>query len=163
MRGKLIIKHADDIIEMSREFAKYAAYVGSEEYNLLQQTRRDYPTYTVVRKQIKKNKNTEHHKGLTYGYMENYIQRHDDEKKTIMKEYKEMRLISDCHSVRYPVIKKWFLEKFPDVAKFGVDKTETENTEVSAQEADNALVKSADITEFPAQNVEMEVIEDAAA
>ena len=126
MRGKLVVKYAESVIEMSREFAKYAAYVGSEEYNLLQQTRRDYPTYTVVRKQIKKNKNTEHHKGLTYGYMENYIESHDDEKKTIMKEYKEMRLISDCHSVRYPVVKNWFLDKYPEIKQFGMPKPEEE-------------------------------------
>ena len=121
MRGKLVIKYADGIIEMSREFAKYAAQVGTDEYNLLQQTRRDYPTFRVVRKQIKKNKNKESYKGLTYGYMENYIKLHDDKEETIMKEYKEMRLISECHSVRYPVIKKWFFKKYPEVEKFGLE------------------------------------------
>ena len=100
MRGKLIIKYADGIIEMSREFAKYAAQVGSEEYNLLQQTRRDYPTFRVVRKQIAKKKDKESYKGLTYEYMENYIKLHDDQEETIMKEYKEMRLLAACHSIR---------------------------------------------------------------
>ena len=150
MRGKLIVKHAEGVIEMSREFAKYSAVAGSDEYNLLQQTRRDYPTYRVVRKQIKKNKDKENYKGLTYEYMEYYIELLDDKEKTIMKEYKEMRLLAECHSIRYPVIKKWFLAKFPEVAKFGV--VEAEETVAPAQESAEAEapVKSAEITQFPA-------------
>ena len=58
--------------------------------------------------------------------MENYIESHDDDKKTIMKEYKEMRLISDCHSVRYPVVKNWFLDKYPKIKQFGMPKPEEE-------------------------------------
>ena len=35
----------------------------------------------------------------------------------IMAEYDEMRIIADCHSkaYRYPVIKRWFLEKYPEI------------------------------------------------
>ena len=157
MRGKLIIKHADDIIEMSREFAKYAAYVGSEEYNLLQQTRRDYPTYRGVRKQIKKNKDKENYKGLTYEYMESYIKGHDDKEETNMKEYKEMRLLAECHSIRYPVIKKWFLARFPEVAKFGV--VEAEETEAPAQESkETAEQKSGKVMDFPAPAEDLEKV-----
>ena len=36
----------------------------------------------------------------------------------------EMRLISECHSVRYPTIKKWFLCAFPEVAEFGITESE---------------------------------------
>jgi len=153
MRGKLVVKYAEGVIEMSREFAKYAAQVGTEEYNLLQQTRRDYPTFGVVRKQIKKNKDKENYKGLTYEYMETYIKLHDDKEETMMKEYKEMRLLAACHSIRYPVIKKWFLNKFPEVAKFGAVEIEDDNNETSVQEKTEAEApaKSAEITNFPAQ------------
>lgn len=36
-------------------------------------------------------------------------------------EFDEMVLISKCHgkTLRYPTIKKWFLAKYPEVAKFG--------------------------------------------
>ena len=150
MRGKLIVKHAEGVIEMSREFAKYSAVAGSDEYNLLQQTRRDYPTYRVVRKQIKKNKDKENYKGLTYEYMEYYIELHDDKEKTIMKEYKEMRLLAECHSIRYPVIKKWFLAKFPEVAKFGVLEVKEEAPAQENAEAE-APAKLAEIMSIHAQ------------
>ena len=157
MRGKLVVKYAESVIEMSREFAKYAAVAGSDEYNLLQQTRRDYPTYRVVRKQIKKNKDKENYKGLNYPYMENYIKLHDDKEETIMKEYKEMRLLAECHSIRFPVIKKWFLAKFPEVAKFGV--VEAEETEAPAQESkETAEQKSGKVMDFPAPAEDLEKV-----
>ena len=124
MRGKLIVKHAEGVIEMSREFAKYSAVAGSDEYNLLQQTRRDYPTYRVVRKQIKKNKDKENYKGLTYEYMEMYIQKHDDEQKSIMAEYLMLRGKTDeakealAESCTYLEMRAWFLTKFPTIANF---------------------------------------------
>jgi hypothetical protein len=33
-----------------------------------------------------------------------------------------MILVSQCHSkaFRYPVIKKWFLKKYPEIVKFGL-------------------------------------------
>ena len=159
MRGKLVIKYAKGVIEMSREFAKYAAVVGSEEYNLLQQTRKDYPTFRVVRKQIKKNKDKENYKGLNYPYMENYIKLHDDKEETIMKEYKEMRLLAECHSIRFPVIKKWFLAKFPEVAKFGVVEVESEKTEASAQETNEAAEqKTGKVMDFPAPAEDLEKV-----
>ena len=56
--------------------------------------------------------------------MENYITTHEDGENRILvlKEFAEMRLISECHSKchRYPVIKKWFLDKYPEIAQFGM-------------------------------------------
>ena len=157
MRGKLVVKFDKNIIEMNREFAKYAAVAGTDEYNLLQQTRKDYPTFSVVRKQIKKNKDKESYKGLTYEYMESYIKGHDDKEETIMKEYLEKRLHAECHSIRYPVIKKWFLEKFPEVAKFGM--VEVEETEAPAQENDEvAEQKSGKVMDFLAPTEGLEKV-----
>lgn len=150
MRGKLVVKYAESVIEMSREFAKYAAVAGSEEYNLLQQTRKDYPTFRVVRKQIAKKKDKESYKGLTYEYMENYIKLHDDKDETIMKEYKEMRLLAACHSIRYPVIKKWFFNQFPEVEKFGVLEVKEEAPAQENAEAE-APAKLAEIMSIHAQ------------
>lgn len=106
---------------MDRTFAKAAAYVGSEEYNILQNARRDYPSFIVSTRTIKRNPNKESYRGLTYEYMENYIKTHNLSK---MDEYKELRLQSECHSIRYPHIKAWFLKQFPEIEKFGKNKTE---------------------------------------
>ena len=125
MKNTLKINHTNSTIVMDRTFAKLAENTMSVEYAHLQQVRKDYPTYTVIQRQIERNSNKETFKGLTYEYMEAYIMTHGATAEIIqanIKEFDEMRLISQCHSkaFRYPVIKSWFLEKYPEVAKFGV-------------------------------------------
>lgn len=135
MKNTLKINHADGIIIMDRTFAKKAVDTRSAEYAHLQTVRRDYPEYKVIRRQIKKNPNKEHWRGLTYKYMEDYISGHEEgeNKIAVLKEFNEKRLISECHSSshRYPVIKKWFLAKYPEIAEFGCDPVSEseENTE----------------------------------
>lgn len=48
-----------------------------------------------------------------------------------------MILISKCHSkaFRYPVIKAWFLDRYPEIKMFGLDveeENESEETEIVA-------------------------------
>ena len=123
MKNTLKINHAERTITMDRTFSKNAENTMSAEYAHLQSVRRDYPNYAVIRRQIKKNPNKECYKGLTYEYMENYIITHEEGEKQIrvLGELAEMRLISECHSkaFRYPTIKKWFLNAYPEIADFG--------------------------------------------
>ena len=62
---------------------------------------------------------------MTYAYMERYIESHANAEAS-MAEYRELRLISECHckARRYPKIKKWFLEKYPEIEKFGFEETD---------------------------------------
>jgi hypothetical protein len=103
---------------MDREFAIKSSTYGTPEYIILQDARRDYPKYQVVRKTIKRNPKKEAFKGLTYAYMEEYMDRHNAPEK-IRKEYEEKQFLARCHSIRYPEIKQWFLATFPDVKNWG--------------------------------------------
>jgi hypothetical protein len=120
------IDHTNRRIIMDRTFAKNAEIVGSAEYKQLQDCRKDYPDYTVVRREIKRNPNQEHYKGLTYRYMEEYIMTHEsrDTVRAILDEFYEKRLISEGHSkaFRYPTIKQWFFEKYPEFLEYGMKK-----------------------------------------
>lgn len=117
MKNYLKLDHKKKLIIMDRTFAKASLYVGSVEYNMLQTARKDYPMYTVTTRTITRNKNQEHYKGLTYEYMENYINTHANAA-AIMKEYREKRLQAECHSIRYPHIKQWFLAMYPELVDF---------------------------------------------
>ena len=68
MKNTLKINHTNSTIVMDRTFAKLAENTMSAEYAHLQQVRKDYPAYTVVRRTIKRNANKESYKGLTYEY-----------------------------------------------------------------------------------------------
>ena len=131
MKNTLKINHENRTLVMDRTFAKAASFVGSNEYNLLQDARRDYPSYQVTLRSIKKKEDKESYRGLTYQYMENYIATHANAA-SIMEEYKELRLQAKCHSIRYANIKKWFLAMYPEVAQFGV-------TEIPESKVENAL------------------------
>ncbi len=123
MANKLTINHANRTIVMDRIFAKFATDTASEEYARLQRVRQDYPTYEVVQRHIRKNTQKKTYKGLTYDFMEDYILTHGPKEKrdTNIKEYSKMREIAECHgyAYRYPVIKSWFLARYPEILKFG--------------------------------------------
>jgi len=109
--------HASQKIIIGKAFAKKQADIESDEYKKLCEVVLAFPKYKVVVKEIKKNPHKESYKGLSYQYMERYIgvkgTRND------RQEYEDMRLLSECHSKRFPVIKKWFLKKYPEVEKYG--------------------------------------------
>ena len=142
MRNTLKINHTTGTIIMDRTFAKLAENTYSDEYRHLQMVRADYPHYRVERKTIKRNPDKETWKGLTYEYMINYIITHEtaDTRKAVIDEFEELKLISECHakSKRYPVIKNWFLNKYPAIKEFGMPKEET--AEAPVKEAEYEVV-----------------------
>lgn len=131
MKNTLKINHENITLVMDRTFAKAASFVGSNEYNLLQDARRDYPSYQVTLRSIKKKEDKESYRGLTYKYMEDYIRSHANAAAN-MAEYHQQRLLAECHSIRYPNIKKWFLAMYPEVAQFGI-------TEIPERKVENTL------------------------
>ncbi len=121
-KGLTINIETNEII-LSKAFRKKSSVYNSPEYQELQNCRRDNPTFKVIIRSIKKAEGKETYKGLTYAYIENYIKTHENAEKR-MAEYKELRLISECHTVRYPKIKNWFLETYSEVAQYGLYKAE---------------------------------------
>ena len=123
------IDHATKRIIMDSMFYKNSSNPRSEEYKTLQEVRKDYPTYMPVQRQIKKNPAKKTYSGLTYEYMEDYILTHESAEtvEKVFAEFNEMILVSQCHSkaFRYPTIKKWFLDKYPEIVKFGLPQKPT--------------------------------------
>lgn len=140
MKNTLKIDFTKEQIIMDRTFAQKVTDTSSAEYRHLQEVRRDYPDYKVVLRKIKKNPNKETYKGLTYEYMRNYILTHEDDEKVleVLAEFSEMKQISRCHSQakRYPVIKNWFLEKYPEIKNFG------EKVEVSEEDENEEFAEA---------------------
>ena len=123
MKNVLKINHKTSQIVMDRMFAIKSSLYGSQEYNNLQQARQDYPTYSVARKEIRKNPQKESFNGLTYKYMEMYMDRYNVPAE-ICKQYEDLRFNAKGHSIRYPIIKAWFLKTFPDMKDWGKAKEE---------------------------------------
>lgn len=137
-KSKVKVLHEEAVIEVNTTFAKMMENPLSDEYKLLQEIRREHPEFRVTRRQINKNTSQEHYKGLTYEYMEWYIIKYGpkdkDELAKLLAEFEMQKDIAMCHSKskRYPVVKNWFLGKFPEIAKFGIPEMNKE-TEQNAE------------------------------
>lgn len=147
MKNTLKINHTDRTIVMDRTFAKFASDTRSDEYAHLQKIRADYPNYQVVQRHIRRNVEKKTYAGLTYDYMREYIKKHGtkEESEANLAELDEKILISECHAkaYRYPVIKSWFLEQYPEIAKFGLKDTEESEDETAKDGEIAPLKKSA--------------------
>ena len=139
MKNTLKIDRENGLIVMDRTFAKLSENTRSEEYTHLQQVRKDYPTFQVVTRTIKKNPKKETYAGLTYDYMKFYIFNHEpaENRRNALAEFDELILISKCHTKakRYPTIKKWFLEKYPEIVQFGMPAEAIEEIKVAEMPA----------------------------
>lgn len=116
--------HDTEELIINRTFAKKAYIYGTEEYKLLQKARKDFPNYGIAtRAGIKKNPQKEAFKGLDYDFMEQYF-KYKNAPAEIWEKYEHMRLMAGCHSRRFPIVKKWFLELYPEVKNWGKVKEE---------------------------------------
>lgn len=134
-------------VVMTRKFATAASDPHTKEYKTLQDVLNTYEGINVRKHTIKKNPNKECYKGLTYDYMREYIRSHEAKAnvESALAELEDMIYISKCHSkgFRYPTIKKWFLDKYKEVAEFGTELSESEErktieVKVSNQEDNTA-------------------------
>lgn len=112
-------------IEMTQNFAKKAGQYNSEEYFILRDIRADYSNFRIV---IKKSANKgDRMKGLTHKYMKEYILGH---KKELLGEFYELCGLDEDGkktegfgvAASYGEIKKWFLQKCPEVNKKSEEK-----------------------------------------
>ena len=109
-------------IEVTKAFYKEAIKFGTREYGELQEVRKDYPNFKVITKSAAKNKDG--FKGLTFEYMEKYIKEHDTDNE-IMSEFnilcgkdQEGNKVEFAESASYGEIKKWFLNKYPQIKEY---------------------------------------------
>jgi hypothetical protein len=119
----MTINYASMTIEMTKTESKAAGKVGTEAFKEMLSLMQQFPNYKILVVTRATTKKSCDYKGLTYDYMEKYIQAHDEDQ-SIMKEYQMLRgLTSEAQdaladSCTYQEIKNWFLSKFPAIAEF---------------------------------------------
>lgn len=155
-------------IVLSSAFEKKAFIPGTDEYDTLQAVRAAHPGFTLTTRQFKKNTKQEHYRGLTYNFMREYISGHEADPKPVLEELEEQIGISKGHSLskRYPTIKSWFLERYPEYTKFGMTDDElakweekkavaaTDNSEPEKKEQNAPATEGTNVTEFPTSDQE---------
>ena len=109
-------------IEMTKSEAKEAGKLNSEKFKELREYMDAYPGYEILIKAPSKRK--VEFKGLTYEYMKEYIQKHDDEKKSKMAAFETLIAQSKkngdegaehLEAANYSEVREWFLKAFPEI------------------------------------------------
>ena len=103
--------HAAKEIIITKAFEKAANKIASTEYNELVKIRKDFPDYTIRRKEIEKNTSKQSHKGLTVKEMKRFISTRDEKEVALFERVCE---IAENKQGKYAVIKKWFLNNYKD-------------------------------------------------
>ena len=120
----MTINYITMTIEMTKAESKAAGKIGTEEFKNMLTLMQQFPNYKIQVATRAATKKSCDYKGLTYDYMEKYIQVHDNEGQTIKAEYDALRgntaeaIDALAESCSYQEIKKWFLNKFPEIEKF---------------------------------------------
>ena len=113
------INFNNNTIEITKAFAKKAANPTTEEFKELMELRKNLKGFEVVVKASAKKANKKNSlKGLTYDFMRQYIERHDDDNSSHMVEFNKITVKNDdtLATKKYGEVKKWFLEQYPEVA-----------------------------------------------
>ena len=144
-KNTIKVDFANNQIIIDKTFMKNASNVRSDEYALLERAMGNHPTFPVVVREIKKNPKKESYKGLTYAYMRKYIdtvEQNEETRLAVHAEMDRMVLISQCHSQthRYPVIRKWFLDRYEEITKFGMPVLAEEKASAEEEYSDTVMM-----------------------
>ena len=115
------INRTNRTIEVTKSFDKAASRYGTDEYQAMQQVRKDYPDFAIVVKTVRTK--ADHFAGLTYDFMEKYIASHDnaDERMATFMDLRgksEEAQLFGVESLSYGEIKAWFLRTYPEIEAF---------------------------------------------
>ena len=113
----LTIDFAKNRIVMTRAFARKASDPSTKEYRELKDSMETFPTFSVEHHTIKKCSGKESYKGLNYSFMYYYINTYVEESKRekAMEDLETQIFLTKCHSKRFPTVRKWFLETYPEI------------------------------------------------
>ena len=102
----------ENLVQVTREFAKNAMIFGTPEYKLWREIRQDCPEAEMVLKSIKKNPSKRiSTKNMTYERMAMFIREQNDAEK-LMAEFKKQIGLSKVQTNPYRSVLAWFIKKF---------------------------------------------------
>lgn len=119
----IIVDYRTRTITLSSAFERKALTPGTAEYAQLMEVRHEFPDFRLSTRQFKTNSKQDRYKGLTYDYMRWYIRKVEGDNAPAVLSWLESLIdISTGHSTgkRYPIVKQWFLNRYPEFAEFGM-------------------------------------------
>lgn len=130
--NRINFNHATKEIIITKAFETEANEIGSAAYNELVRIRKDFPDYTIKRKEITKKENKKSFKGLTIDEMRRFLSTVGE---ADVKLFERVCEIAEGKQGKYAVIKKWFLNNYKKAYEEELEnlKLEKELEEIAAE------------------------------
>ena len=130
--NRINFNHATKEIIITKAFETESNDVGSAAYDELVRIRKDFPDYTIRRKEIAKKENKKSFKGLTLDEMRRFLSTVGE---ADVKLFERVCEIAEGKQGKYAVIKKWFLNNYQEAYETELEnlKLEKELEEIAAE------------------------------
>lgn len=99
-------------LTITKAFEDAASIPGTEEYELFQKIRADFPGIQIVRKTRRPSKSAPKYKNLTYANMEKYMSVFQNATE-LLAQFEIVKAQSYGQTNRYNFVKDWFVAQFP--------------------------------------------------
>ena len=134
------IDHINAKVILTKQFAKSASILNTPEYLTLLELRRNHPDYTFELREIRKKEGKKSYRNLTYERMEEYSIAREGKDSDVLKEFEQVKKLSQVQAGPYAYVKSWFLKKYEDA--FKKEEEDNKNSETPSTKPELKLISN---------------------
>lgn len=98
-------------IIITKKFGKAASQIGTPEFKVMQQLRKEFVGFSFVYKTIEKKENKKSYKGLSIEEMTRFLSNRTEEEQEM---FQKVLAVAANKQGKYAIVKKWFLDNYKD-------------------------------------------------
>lgn len=108
--GYTINFEAQEII-ITKRFGKAASQIGSQEFKVMQQLRKEFEGFSFAYRIIEKKENKKSYKGLSIDEMTRFLSNRTENEQEM---FKKVLAVAANRKGKYAIVKKWFLDNYKE-------------------------------------------------
>ena len=109
---------AEEII-ITKKFGKAASQIGTPEFKVMQQLRKEFTGFSFVYKTIEKKENKKSYKGLSIDEMKRFVSTRTDEE---IDMFEKVLALASNKQGKYAIVKNWFLDNYKEDYAMEIDR-----------------------------------------
>lgn len=98
-------------IIITKKFGKAASQIGTPEFKIMQQLRKEFVGFSFVYKTIERKENKKSYKGLSIDEMKRFLSNRTEEEKEM---FEKVLAVAANKQGKYAIVKKWFLDRYKE-------------------------------------------------
>lgn len=99
-------------IIITKKFGKAASQIGTPEFKIMQQLRKEFAGFSFAYKTIEKKENKKSYKGLSIEEMKRFLSNRSEKDAEMFEKVLE---VAANKQGKYAIVKKWFLNNYKEV------------------------------------------------